>query len=167
MVPTGRPRFIKNRRQSRAHPCPYTFARSLPWLAAALVCGCVGIAHAEEGDQTPGLVSNLTLPAKARGTPPPWAGKAFCQGVVAVAKPYAVDAPRVSVTAPSAFISIENGFPASTLSGLTGLGYMLGITSDIGSVQAVLADPKTGKQYGAADARREGTVIGLPRSQGR
>jgi hypothetical protein len=27
----------------------------------------------------------------------------------------------------------------------------------------VLLDPKGGKQYGAADARREGTVIGLPR----
>ena len=34
---------------------------------------------------------------------------------------------------------------------------------DIGSVQAVLVDPHTGKQYGAADSRREGTVIGLPR----
>ena len=34
----------------------------------------------------------------------------------------------------------------------------------IGAVQAVLVDPKTGKQYGAADARREGTVISLPRS---
>jgi gamma-glutamyltranspeptidase / glutathione hydrolase len=30
-------------------------------------------------------------------------------------------------------------------------------------VQAVLIDPRTGRQYGAADARREGTVIGLPR----
>jgi hypothetical protein len=30
-------------------------------------------------------------------------------------------------------------------------------------VQAVLIDPKTGKPYGGADPRREGTVIGLPR----
>jgi gamma-glutamyltranspeptidase / glutathione hydrolase len=30
-------------------------------------------------------------------------------------------------------------------------------------VQAVVVEPKTGKQYGAADSRREGTVIGLPR----
>ena len=37
--------------------------------------------------------------------------------------------------------------------------------TDIGSVQAVLIDPQTGKQYGAADARREGTVIGLPRAR--
>jgi gamma-glutamyltranspeptidase/glutathione hydrolase len=33
-------------------------------------------------------------------------------------------------------------------------------------VQAVLVDQKTGRQYGAADDRREGTVIGLPRSGG-
>jgi hypothetical protein len=31
-------------------------------------------------------------------------------------------------------------------------------------VQAVLVEPKTGKQYGGADPRREGTVIGLPRA---
>ena len=37
--------------------------------------------------------------------------------------------------------------------------------SAIGSVQAVLVDPKSGKQYGAADARREGTVIGLERDR--
>lgn len=46
------------------------------------------------------------------------------------------------------------------------LGYTVGI-GDVGSVQAVLVDPHTGKQYGAADNRREGTVIGLPRPQGR
>ena len=47
--------------------------------------------------------------------------------------------------------------------GLLGLGYTVGAPVDIGSVQAVLVDPKSGEQYGAADARREGTVIGLPR----
>jgi len=36
---------------------------------------------------------------------------------------------------------------------------------DVGSVQAVLIDQKIGKQYGAADNRREGTVIGLPRAR--
>ena len=38
--------------------------------------------------------------------------------------------------------------------------------ADIGSVQAVVVDAHTGKQYGGADARREGTVIGLPRPRG-
>ncbi len=42
------------------------------------------------------------------------------------------------------------------------LGYSVS-RGEVGSVQAVLVDPRTGKQYGAADARREGTVIGLPR----
>ena len=33
---------------------------------------------------------------------------------------------------------------------------------DIRTMQAVLVDLQTGKQYGGADKRREGTVIGLP-----
>ncbi|MEP7283891.1 MAG: gamma-glutamyltransferase [Rubrivivax sp.] len=83
----------------------------------------------------------------------------------------AIDAPRLSVTSANGGISIDNGapdsrfagFPAASLQGLRDLGHSVGAPSDIGSVQAVLVDPKTGKQYGAADARREGTVIGLPR----
>ena len=50
--------------------------------------------------------------------------------------------------------------------GTESLGYAVG-TGEIGSVQAVVVDRKTGKQYGGADSRREGTVIGLPRPQGR
>ena len=57
---------------------------------------------------------------------------------------------------------MEPGFPQSTIDGLRMLGYTVS-SSEIGSVQAVMADPHTGKQYGAADSRREGTVIGLPR----
>ena len=78
----------------------------------------------------------------------------------------AIDAPRVSITSATSSISIENGFPQATLDGLLGLGYTIGV-AEIGSVQAVFQDRQTGKQYGAADARREGTVIGLPRPQGR
>jgi gamma-glutamyltranspeptidase/glutathione hydrolase len=74
----------------------------------------------------------------------------------------AINAPRVSVTAAGSSVSLENGFPAATVSGLTALGYSVGI-SEIGSVQAVIIDRRTGKQYGGADPRREGTVIGLPR----
>jgi gamma-glutamyltranspeptidase/glutathione hydrolase len=74
----------------------------------------------------------------------------------------AIDAPRISVTAAGSTIAIESGFPDATLDGLRSLGYSLS-SSEIGSVQAVLVDPQTGKQYGAADSRREGTVIGLPR----
>jgi len=37
-------------------------------------------------------VAGVTLPDKAQGNPPTWAGKAFRQGVVAVAHPLAAEA---------------------------------------------------------------------------
>ena len=79
----------------------------------------------------------------------------------------AIAAPRASITNTGSTLSLEEGFPQATRDGLGTLGYVLPTTAvvgAIGSVQAVLVDPKTGKQYGAADARREGTVISLPRS---
>jgi gamma-glutamyltranspeptidase/glutathione hydrolase len=81
----------------------------------------------------------------------------------------AVNAPRVSVTSTASSIARDNGIaPAAPLSqatvdALVALGYTVGNPADIGSVQAVFIDPRTRLQYGAADARREGTVIGLPR----
>jgi gamma-glutamyltranspeptidase/glutathione hydrolase len=83
----------------------------------------------------------------------------------------AVDAPRLSVTSASGSVSIDNGapgsaftgFPEASLQGLRDLGHTVNAPSDIGSVQMVRIDPRNGKQTGAADARREGTVIGLPR----
>ena len=83
----------------------------------------------------------------------------------------AINAPRVSVTNTASTIARDNGIapaaplPAATVAGLTARGYTVGNPADIGSVQAVLIDPQTGLQYGAADARREGTVIGLPRGK--
>jgi gamma-glutamyltranspeptidase / glutathione hydrolase len=76
----------------------------------------------------------------------------------------AINAPRLSVTSTGSTISMEPGFPQSTIDSLGQLGYTVS-PAEIGSVQAVLVDPHTGKQYGAADSRREGTVIGLPRSR--
>jgi gamma-glutamyltranspeptidase/glutathione hydrolase len=78
----------------------------------------------------------------------------------------AIDAPRVSVTSPGSSVSLEPGFPQATVDGLVSLGYSVG-TSEIGSVQAIVVDRQTGKQYGGADSRREGTVIGLPRPGGK
>ena len=78
----------------------------------------------------------------------------------------AIDAPRLSVTGAGSTIQVDPWFPAATIDALRGLGYTV-VTGDIGSVQSVLIDPQTGKQYGAADARREGTVIGLPRPGGK
>jgi gamma-glutamyltranspeptidase/glutathione hydrolase len=75
----------------------------------------------------------------------------------------AIDAARISVAGTAASASVDAWMPQAAIDGLRALGYTVG-TTDIGSVQAVLIDQQTGKQYGAADARREGTVIGLPRS---
>jgi gamma-glutamyltranspeptidase/glutathione hydrolase len=82
----------------------------------------------------------------------------------------AIDAPRISVTAAGGSVSIDTGnpqaptpFDAAALDGLRLLGHTVNAPVDIGSVQMVVIDPKTGKQYGGADLRREGTVIGLPR----
>jgi gamma-glutamyltranspeptidase/glutathione hydrolase len=82
----------------------------------------------------------------------------------------AIDAPRLSVTSAGGAVSIDTGnpraptpFPAASLDGLRVLGHTVNAPADIGSVQMIVVDPRTGKQYGGADFRREGTVIGLPR----
>jgi gamma-glutamyltranspeptidase / glutathione hydrolase len=81
----------------------------------------------------------------------------------------AVDAGRISVTGAGSTLQLENRFAnlaalQAALGPAPGLGYTVNV-GDVGSVQAVLIDQQTGKQYGAADDRREGTVIGLPRPQ--
>jgi gamma-glutamyltranspeptidase/glutathione hydrolase len=78
----------------------------------------------------------------------------------------AVDAGRISVAGAGSTVQLENRFSnlAALQSALGGLGYTV-LVGDVGSVQAVLIDQQTGKQHGAADSRREGTVIGLPRPQ--
>jgi gamma-glutamyltranspeptidase/glutathione hydrolase len=82
----------------------------------------------------------------------------------------AVDAARLSVVGAGSTIQLENRFPNLAMLqqalGLEGRGYAVTL-GDVGSVQAVLIDPRTGLQYGAADDRREGSVVGLPRPQGR
>jgi gamma-glutamyltranspeptidase/glutathione hydrolase len=75
----------------------------------------------------------------------------------------AIDAARISVTGAGSTVTLENRFPSATADALRALGYTVTI-GDVGSVQAVLIDQQTGKQYGGADDRREGTVIGLPQS---
>ena len=81
----------------------------------------------------------------------------------------AIDAGRISVGSANVTVGsvqLEPRLPAASIAAMGALGYRL-TGGDVGSVQAVLIDQKTGKQYGGADDRREGTVIGLPRSQGR
>jgi gamma-glutamyltranspeptidase/glutathione hydrolase len=88
----------------------------------------------------------------------------------------AINAPRLSVTSAAGNVSCEGTaafiqprFSVGTQNALrtlghTGLGAANtdGCTASIGSVQIVAIDLETGLQYGAADARREGTVIDLP-----
>jgi len=83
----------------------------------------------------------------------------------------AIDAPRISSTTSNptgGTVSREAGFSDAAIQGLRDLGHTISSsTSTIGSVQAIVIDLQTGKQYGGADQRREGTVIGLPRPAGK
>ncbi len=61
-------------------------------LAFLLSCSLVAAAWADEGSETIGVESSVTLPAQAKGKPPSWAGKAFRQGVVTAGNPYGAEA---------------------------------------------------------------------------
>ncbi|MCB1915699.1 MAG: gamma-glutamyltransferase [Rhodocyclaceae bacterium] len=81
----------------------------------------------------------------------------------------AISAPRLSVTSPAGTIQCEEGLPQASLDHLARLGHEFRLdaggtrcTANIGSVQAIAVEPERARQHGAADARREGTVIGLP-----
>jgi len=85
----------------------------------------------------------------------------------------AIDAPRLSVTHAAGKVDCEGGAPfmqpgfsIATQDALRTLGHPApgeaganGCEEAIGSVQAVAIDIATGAQHGAADPRREGTVI--------
>lgn len=72
----------------------------------------------------------------------------------------AIDAPRIS--SGGGTVSYE-AFSDESLEALRTLGHTLrDDPSDIGSVQAVVVDNETGLQYGGADDRRAGSVVGLP-----
>jgi gamma-glutamyltranspeptidase / glutathione hydrolase len=87
----------------------------------------------------------------------------------------AINAPRLSVTSAAGTVTCEGleafmqpKFSVATQDYLRSLGHLLagaagsnGCTATVGSVQGLVMDLKTGRQYGGADLRREGTVIGL------
>ena len=60
----------------------------------------------------------------------------------------AVDAARISVASAGSNVTLENRFPTATVDAMRALGYSVSI-GDVGSVQAVLIDQQTGKQFGA------------------
>ena len=92
----------------------------------------------------------------------------------------AINAPRISSTHRSS-VSCETGpifplgftptppFSAAVVQALQAMGHDIPpcsaniATGASSAAQAAIIDLQTGKQYGAADPRREGTVIGLPR----
>ncbi|CAD5372894.1 Glutathione hydrolase proenzyme [Rubrivivax sp. A210] len=87
----------------------------------------------------------------------------------------AINAPRLSVTSAAGGISCEGveafmqpRFSIATQDALRALGHTglgapgsNGCLNPIGSVQGIVIDLESGRQYGGADLRREGTVIGL------
>lgn len=87
----------------------------------------------------------------------------------------AINAPRLSVTSAAGTVSCEGveafmqpKFSIAAQDALRALGHLglgatgtNGCTATIGSVQGIVIDLRTGRQYGGADLRREGTVIGL------
>jgi gamma-glutamyltranspeptidase/glutathione hydrolase len=89
----------------------------------------------------------------------------------------AIDSPRIAVTSASGDVDCEGPawfmvprIEVAVQDALRQLGHPMpgepggnGCTASIGSVQGVLQDPVGKRQYGGADLRREGTVIGLPR----
>jgi len=75
----------------------------------------------------------------------------------------AVEAPRISVTTAGNSIAREAGFDEAEIDKLKALGHTVGNPGNIGNVNAIFIDRKTGLQYGAVDPTREGGLIGLPR----
>ena len=87
----------------------------------------------------------------------------------------AINAPRLSVTSAVGTVSCEGveafmepRFSVAAQDQLRSLGHLglgtagsNGCTSTIGSVQGIVIDLRNGRQYGGADLRREGSVIGL------
>jgi gamma-glutamyltranspeptidase / glutathione hydrolase len=78
-----------------------------------------------------------------------------------------VAAPRISITGASddAIGEHEAGFDARVILALQALGYALDVAMEIGAVQAIVTIPESGKQYGAADARRIGAVVAADESK--
>jgi gamma-glutamyltranspeptidase/glutathione hydrolase len=75
-----------------------------------------------------------------------------------------VAAPRFSIASPTSVVTYENGsFADGVIVALQALGYSFSLVPPagppIGAVQAIISIPGTGRQYGAADARRLGGVF--------
>jgi gamma-glutamyltranspeptidase/glutathione hydrolase len=67
------------------------------------------------------------------------------------------------VTTRGTFVAREAGFDEAEIAKLRALGHVVGSPADIGNVNAIFIDLRTGRQYGAVDSTREGGLIGLPK----
>src|SRR5688572_24239648 len=65
--------------------------RARVFVVTTLACGLVGATQADDVDSTIGVATSVSPSGQAHGKPPSWAGKAFRQGVVAVANPYGAE----------------------------------------------------------------------------
>ena len=80
----------------------------------------------------------------------------------------AIEAPRISVTTaatpvpPSVSITREAGFDEGEIDKLKALGHVVGAPGNIGNVNGIFIDLKSGRQYGAVDSTREGGLVALP-----
>ena len=79
----------------------------------------------------------------------------------------AIDAPRLSQTSANEGLILETQFSLNGVRHLKALGHHLKDKSfkTIGAIQAVVIDETTGKQFGAADRRRRGSVISVRQEQ--
>ncbi|MBK8176716.1 MAG: gamma-glutamyltransferase [Rhodospirillales bacterium] len=75
----------------------------------------------------------------------------------------AIARPRLSLSHPAdgSVTQIEKGFALDVLDRLRAEGYRFE-SARLGAVQAIVIDPVSGEAQGIADARRNGTVVGLP-----
>jgi len=153
-----------------------SFARpSAVWIATLLACGAVAVAYADEGDNdTLGVVSSVALPTQAKGKPPSWAGKAFRQGVVAVANPYGAEAGAKMLeqggNAIDAAVAIAYALnvvePQSA--GIGGGGFMMihlahsGRTFAIDTRERAPAGATPGMFVGVGNASLQGVAVGVP-----
>ena len=75
----------------------------------------------------------------------------------------AVDVPRVAQTSANGTTRRETGFSEEVIEELSvaPFGHTFRFPTNIGSVQAVIIDPRDKRQYGAADRRRVGGIVSL------
>ena len=143
-------------------------------LAVLLAFGVTGCAHADERFVTPGVSSSVVLPPQAKGKPPAWSGRAYRQGVVAVANPYGAEAGAAILeqggNAIDAAVAIAYALnvvePQSA--GIGGGGFMMihlartGQTFTIDTREKAPAGAAPNMFVGVPNASLQGVAVGVP-----